>query len=125
MGNRMHSCVCVGPVEKSLEEMWIELSFLGAHLFGGARVRQAVSIRSRGGQRIINVGDAENPSGEGNLLAGETVGISVAVPPLVVVPDDRTYISREINVRDEFQPRLRVALHDRPFLIGESARLVQ
>src|SRR5450759_2043975 len=88
--NRAVRCVGGGPFEKCLQQMWIELTFLGAHLFSGARVRQAIPIRSRARQRIIDVGNAENPRGERDLLASEAVGIPAPIPPFVVVPDDGT-----------------------------------
>ena len=46
-------------------------------------------IRSSGSQRIIDVGDLQNPRQQGDLVAAQSVGVSGAVPPLMVVTNDR------------------------------------
>jgi len=88
-------------------------------------VREPGPIRPRGGQRVVDVGDAKDAGGKWNVLALEAIRISLAVPALVVIADDRAYVPGKIDVCDQLEAGLRVSFHDGPLFVGELARLVQ
>src|SRR6476620_11699519 len=51
----------LGPNEESLQQLWVELTLGGPHDFGGPRVGQSGPVRAGGGQRVVDVSDAQNP----------------------------------------------------------------
>ena len=46
------------------------------------------AVGSQGGHGVVGVGDGDDARTQGDLVAGESVGVAVAVHALVVVADD-------------------------------------
>src|SRR5205085_5633452 len=91
----------------------------------GTRVRQAVAVRARRCQRIVDIGDTQNPGRKRNLLSSQSIRVTGAIPALVMVTDDRSYVARKVDVGDQIETCFRVPLHDLPFVLGELTRFVQ
>jgi len=67
------------------EELGIELpSDVGAHDLERRLVRQRALVAALRHERVVHVRHTENARGARDLLAGESVRISLAVPPLMV-----------------------------------------
>src|SRR5436190_6212150 len=113
------------PFQENLQQLRVELTRRGPHDFSRAGVGQPRPIRSGSGQSVVDVGNAKDAGRQGNLITLEAVRIAGAVPPLMVVPDDRGNVPWKIDVGHQFQTSLRVALHDCPLFFGELARFVQ
>ena len=76
------------------------------------------------GDRVERVGDRHDPRPEGDLVAGEVIGIAGAVESLVVMADDRR--QRRVAERGDHLGAVdRVALDHIEFLIRQPPRLVQ
>ncbi len=108
-----------------MKKFRVELAGRIAHYPGGALMGQARSIGARRGERVIDIGDAQDASRERDLLARESVRIARAVPALVVIADDRANVPGKVDVGDELESRLGMPLHELPFYRGELARIVQ
>ena len=52
------------------------------------RERGGFAVRTVGRQRVEHIGDGEHPGADRDLLTGETIGVSAAVPVLVMGADD-------------------------------------
>ena len=66
-------------------------------------------IRAVGGERVEHVGDGEHARVQRNLLAGETVGIAVPVPSLVMGAHDLGGFGEELDVTHDLGSDDRVA----------------
>src|SRR5690349_20889877 len=83
------------------------------------------AVRPRSGQRIVDVGNAENSGRVGNLVALESIRVSFSITPLVVVADYRPNVAREVDIRHELESGFWMPLHDHPLFLGQLARFVQ
>ena len=88
-------------------------------------VRHARSIRAVRGQRIEAVHDRQDACADGYVRSPEPVGISRAVPVLVVVPHDRDDRIREVDRREDLGADRRVQLHLLELGGRQLARLVE
>ena len=77
------------------------------------RARSAGAVGAVGRQRVERVGDREHARGERDVLAGQPVGVAVAVPALVVVAHDELGLAEEVDVAQDLPADDRVALHQR------------
>ena len=101
-------------------------------------------VGAAGGERVVDVGEGHDPGLNGNGFAGESLGISLAVPFFVVrqgdhachlqqrVPEWRSEPRRAAEqfgvlalVAEDFGTDDAVLLHDLPFVGSELARLEQ
>ena len=64
-------------------------------------VRKGGPIAPERHHRIAGIGDGENPRDRGNGLAGQAVGIALAVEPLVMTSDARAEIRQPGDVGDD------------------------
>ena len=108
------------------EERRIELrADVDAHDLHCRVVRERALVAPSRRQRIVDVGDAEHARRQRNLLAGDLLRVSLAIPSLVVVPHHRNDVGREIHVGEHLDARRRMSLHQLPFVGRQPARLVQ
>src|SRR5687768_11726975 len=56
---------------------------------------------ARTGQRVVDIGNADNARSQWDLLTLETIGISSSIPVFVVVADHRPDIFRELQPLDQ------------------------
>src|SRR6202165_5590765 len=94
------------PAEKRFQELGIELSVRGPHFLRGPRVRHAVAIRPRGSKRVVHIRHAQDSGGERDLVPGQSVRITGAVPALVMIPDDGPHVPGKIDIRHELEASL-------------------
>ena len=71
---------------------------------------QSWPVRSGRRQGVVDIGDAKDPRREGNLIALQSIGITSAVPTLVVVADDCSDVAWKVDVRDELESGFGVVL---------------
>src|SRR5688572_978603 len=83
------------------------------------------AIRPGVGDGIEEIGDTDNPCFEGNGLAGNSIGIARAVPPLVVAPRNSLAKSYELGstLLEHLRADGRMGLHHRAFFRSERTRL--
>src|SRR5438132_631905 len=72
-------------------------------------------IRTRGGQRVIDVHDLEHAREQWYLLAGEAVRISGTIPMLVMAANDWQNITHALQRPDDLFPDDRMLMHSGPF----------
>ncbi len=85
--------------------------------------RDGLGVGTIEGHRVEGVGHREDAGREGNRLAGQPERVAGAVPPLVVVVDDRDRVAQEGNPLEELAAHLRMAPHDPPLVRRERAGL--
>jgi len=98
-------------------------SGLGAqHLVRNGR-RHRVAVRSVGRQGVEDVDNGDDAREQGNLIAGEVVGVAAAIHPLVMVSHDRPHgleradaAARRVADDGMFFHLLVLATRERPFL---------
>ncbi len=83
--------------------------------------RVAVDALRRHGVECVR--DVDDPCGQGNGVARETVRITLAVRALVVVPDRRNHVLEVAQLRDDPRALLRMAAHQQPLGLVERAVL--
>ena len=91
-------CARARQILEQLEQHRIELSDVGAHDLERRLVRQRALVAPFGQQRVVHVGDAQHPRCARNFLAGQAVGVALAVPPLVVRPDHRPDFAGKVHL---------------------------
>ena len=64
--------------------------------------REGLLVRPDRGEGIEDVGYAEDPCRHGDLLPGEPVRVTAAVPVLVVVQHHRADVPGEVDIGEEF-----------------------
>ena len=99
-----------------------ELAQLGQGLLRGQRDHP---IWPLGGHRLERVGAVEDPGQLRDLLTDQPIRIARAVVPLVVVADDRQLRGQLGDRGDDLRTEHRVAVHDRPLILGQPVRLEQ
>ena len=98
----------------------LSLIFQGG--FGVGRVH-GLTVRTVAREGIKYIGYLENPRHYRDVVAGQTVGITAAVPVLMVVPDDGQHIPEASQRVDYGLPNYRMGAHNLPFPIVEGAGL--
>ena len=99
------------------KELRIELAAdVAPHHVQSLVMRHSLLIASLRRQRVVDVGNAENACGAGNLLGLEPVGIAGAVPTLVMRFDDRPHVPRKVDVGEHLDAPHRMLLDHHPFL---------
>src|SRR5437868_7057955 len=83
--------------EKRLIHFGAPPATTGVHLGERLGPRPGRTVAARAHQCVIYVDDADDLRGQGNLVAAQAVGISAAVDLLVMPPDDRLDVPREID----------------------------
>jgi hypothetical protein len=76
-------------------------------------------------QGIVAIHNRENASGQRNVGALETVGISASVPVLMMVANDRHHWKRKLDSRQDGCTHVRVLLHLLVFRCGQRTRFVE
>ena len=83
------------------------------------RAGLAVELPRR--HRLDRVGHGDDPRPQGDVLGGETVGVAVAVPPLVVVADDRSCAREQVERLQQLVADQRMLFRDQPLLVVQRA----
>jgi hypothetical protein len=83
------------------------------------------AVRTRGGERVVDVDDAYDLRGEGDLVAAQAIRVSRPVVLLVVPADDRLDVPGELDALEQVDPPHRVHLHDLELVAREGAGLVE
>src|SRR5205807_687039 len=73
--------------------------------------------------RVVSIGDSDDPSQQWDGVAGESVGIPAAVEVLVMVPDDREQGRRRLERADDLFADQRMLLHQLQLVGAERAGL--
>ena len=88
-------------------------------------VTERAAIRAGGRQSVVDVDDGDDPSQQGDGITSQTVGVSGAVPALVVIADDVKLFFHKAEQRTEAMTGDRVHLHGPALLGREWSRLVE
>src|SRR5205814_2559371 len=106
--------VGVGNVVEGVDDARVELGRgLLADQGPGVRDRAGRAVWALGGERVERVGDGEHPSGQGDRLAGEAVGIALPIPALVMGTDYVARRAQELHVANDLPPDHGMARHER------------
>src|SRR5439155_1563987 len=87
--------------------------------------RQRGPIAPRGGKGIVHVHDADDLRRERDLLPAQLIGIAAAVELLVMPPDDRLDVPRELDRGQQLDAPHRVHLDDVELFARQPSGLVQ
>jgi hypothetical protein len=105
-------------------DLRVELSSRAALELGARLVeRHPLAVRALGGHGTEGVGHGDDARLERDVLAGQPVGVAVAVPALVVVEDRGRDRSQRTDLVDQPVADPRVQLHHAELLVGELRRL--
>src|SRR5437588_12637247 len=91
----------------------------------GVLKRPRRSIRSVGRHRVERVRHGEDPGAQGNLVGTKLIGITVAIPALVVMTDQRQYRIQEVDALEHLHPDNRMPLHPDLLIRLEPALLAE
>jgi len=98
---------------------------LRLHLSESLLPRQRGPIAPRGGKGIVHVHDADDLRRERDLLPAQLIGIAAAVELLVMPPDDRLDVPRELDRGQQLDAPHRVHLDDVELFARQPSGLVQ
>jgi len=88
--------------EERVHDMWGELRPAAiAHLLRRLLARQRAVVRAVCRHRVPRVGETHDARLDGNVVAGEPIGIALAVPALVVVADERYRLAQAAELADD------------------------
>ena len=74
---------------KGLQQEWIKVPARSVqHDLHGGGVSQGRLVGAAGANAVIHIGDGDDACGQGDVIAGEAIGVSLAVETLVVMAGD-------------------------------------
>ncbi len=113
-------------LDERIHDDRVELA-AGAALQLGQRVveRERAPVGPRAGHRLQRVAGGDDPRAERDLVAGEAVGVALAVPALVAGAHERRDGLQRRRRADDALPDDGVLLDDRPLVVVQRAGLVQ
>ena len=122
----------VGHVVQTAQQQGIVAAALAVvDHFNGLLVGKSLLVAALAGQGIIGVRQRHHLCGDGDVIPGQSVGIPLAVPALMVPPADLNGVLHQLLVavhgqlRQDLRPQLGVGLDDGELLVRQLAGLLQ
>src|SRR5260370_15632662 len=121
------SVLLIQHAEEGFDDARVELLAGAAQKLGpGSFVRHRCVVDAAGCHGVIGINHSDDARAQGNVLAGESVGVACAVPALVMRSNDVGHLGEcPADLIQNLAANFRVFAHLYPLFVGERAWLAQ